>query len=105
MDMIEGSSCNNAVVKHLQYQLSGAHEGGKWPSFFVVPTVGDGLKQKMSMSTLLLKGTRLYLLKTEASWDCRIHQVEARVFIVRSICYSSMSQSFTIFRIQVKKST
>jgi hypothetical protein len=28
-----------------------------------------------------------------------------RIFIVRSIRYSSMSESFTIFKIQVKKST
>jgi len=104
VDINEGSSCNSnglTVVKHLEHQLSGIQQARKWPKFYVVPTVDDGLKRKMSVSTLL-KGTRLYLLKTERSWVCWIYRVEARVFIVCSICDS---ESFAIFKIQVKRST
>ena len=82
-------------MKHPQDQLCGVRSGGQWPNFFVVPTVDDGLKQKMAMS----KGTRLYLLKAESSWDW-IHRIEAKKFIVRSICHSSISKSFIIFEIQ-----
>jgi hypothetical protein len=98
MGMIEGSSCNNTVVKHLQYRLSGAHKGGKWPKLYVVPTVDDGWRNRCRCD--VVKEHKAVLAKNSKVLGLKFincHRTQYFLFKYSRVLY--------YIQIQVKKST